>query len=199
MNSIAPAQAIEIDPICEAALRCFTVSGFHGTTIRQIAAASGLSVPGIYHHYASKAAILVAICELAMNELLTASREAVAAGSNTLDKFERLVTCLIRFHAVYGEIAFVTYSEIRSLPDAARERHLQARRDEQTLVTDLVERGVAEGIFNTPQPREAARAIATLCLGVAQWYRTDGSLSIDELVASYLSICKDTVRIAAPY
>ena len=183
-----------IDPICLAALRCFAVSGFHGTSIRQIAAEAGLSVPGLYHHYPSKGAILIALCEAAMHELLTASRAAIAAGSTTLERFERLVACLVRFHAEYGEIAFVTYSEIRSLPDDARERHLQARRDEQALVTELVEQGVAEGIFVAPHPREAARAVSTLCLGVSQWYRADGSMSVPELVDVYLEICKDTVR-----
>lgn len=187
---------LKIDQICAAALRCFVVSGFHGTTIRQIAAEAGLSVPGVYHHYQSKSAILVALCELAMDELLTASRQAVASGTTTLERFERLATCLIQFHAEYGEIAFVSYSEIRSLPSEAREAHLQARRDEQALVTEVVEQGVAEGIFATHHPLEAARAISTLCLGISQWYRPGGPMSVPELVEVYLEICKDTVRMA---
>lgn len=189
-----PPNAMSIDPICLAALRCFTVSGFHGTSIRQIAAEAGLSVPGIYHHYPSKSAVLVALCEAAMDELLTASRAAIAGGRTTLERFDRLVACLVRFHAEYGEIAFVTYSEIRSLPDDARERHLQARRDEQALVTELVEQGVAEGVFAAPSPREAARAVSTLCLGVSQWYRASGELTVPELIDVYLEICKDAVR-----
>lgn len=184
---------LEIDPICAAALRCFVVSGFHGTTIRQIAAEADLSVPGIYHHYESKGAILVALCELAMDELLKASRQAVAFGRTAVERFEHLAACLIQFHAEYGEIAFVAYSEIRSLPPAAREAHLQARRDEQALVTEVVARGAAEGLFATNHPIEAARAISTLCLGVSQWYRLDGPMSVTELVEVYLEICKDTV------
>jgi len=196
MTAAPKPHEITIDPICLAALRCFTVSGFHGTTIRQIATEAGLSVPGIYHHYPSKSAILVALCETAMSELLTFSRDAIARGTTTLERFERLVACLVRFHAEYGEIAFVTYSEIRSLPDEARERHLQARRDEQALVTDLVEQGVSEGIFETTHPREAARAVSTLCLGVSQWYRKDGPMPVSDLIDTYLEICKDAVRVA---
>ncbi len=175
---------LKVDPICAAALRCFVVSGFHGTTIRQIAAEAGLSVPGIDHHYESKSAILVALCELAMDQLLQASRLAVASGTTTLERFEHLTSCLIQFHAEYGEIAFVTYSEIRSLPPEAREEHLQARRDEQALVTEVVERGVAESIFATQNPTEAARAISTLCLGLSQWYRPGGPMSVTELSMS---------------
>lgn len=185
-----------LDPICRAALHCFARSGFHGTSIRQIAAEAGLSVPGIYHHYASKSAILVALCDLAMEELLAASYSAVGTGNTTLERFECLVAYLVQFHAEYGEMAFVTYSEIRSLPDDARERHLQQRREEQAIITDIVERGVEEGVFTTPHPREAARAITTLCIGISQWYRVEGPMPIAELVGVYLDLCKDTVRIA---
>lgn len=186
---------LKIDPICAAALRCFVVSGFHGTTIRQIAAETGLSVPGIYHHYESKSAILVTLGELAMDALLKASRQAVASGSTALERFEHLASCLIQFHAEYGEIAFVTYSEIRSLPPAAREAHIEARRQEQALVTEVVEQGVAEGVFATQNPLEAARAISTLCLGLSQWYHPGGKMTVNELVEVYLEICKDTVRV----
>ncbi|NLB46361.1 MAG: TetR/AcrR family transcriptional regulator [Microbacteriaceae bacterium] len=188
-------QPLSIDPICAAALRCFTVSGFHGTSIRQIAAEAGLSVPGIYHHFPSKAAILVALCDIAMDGLLAASHESLQRGTTTLERFEHLVGCLIQFHAEYGDIAFVTYSEIRSLPEGAREKHLEQRREEQALVTEVVERGVSEGLFTTPHPRESARAISTLCLGVSQWYRPSGPMPVNELVRVYLDICKDTVRI----
>ncbi len=40
-----------------AALECFVERGYHGTTIRQIANRAGVSVPGLYHHYASKLAL----------------------------------------------------------------------------------------------------------------------------------------------
>lgn len=189
-------EPLALDTICHAALRCFAQNGFHGTSIRQIAAEANLSVPGIYHHYASKDAILVSLCETAMDALLEASQRAIDTGRTTLEKFEHLVGCLIQFHAEYGELAFVAYSEIRSLPEVARERHLEARRKEQAFVTDLVEQGVHEGLFTTSHPREAARAISTLCLGISQWYRPGGPMTVAGLVEVYLDICKDSVRIA---
>ena len=196
MSAKYPAQRFSLDPIGRAALKCFARSGFHGTSIRQIAAEAGLSVPGIYHHYPSKDAILVALCDQAMHDLLAASYSAVRTGNTTLERFECLIGYLVQFHAEYGDMAFVTYSEIRSLPEEARERHLQQRREEQAIITDIVERGVEEGIFTTRHPREAARAITTLCLGISQWYRTEGPMPVTELVEIYLDLCKDTVRIA---
>ena len=48
-------------PVQGAALRCFARAGYHGTSIRSIATEANLSVPGLYHHWPSKQAILQAL------------------------------------------------------------------------------------------------------------------------------------------
>lgn len=44
----------ELSPPLRAALVVFARHGYHGASIRSIAEAAGLSVPGLYHHYRSK-------------------------------------------------------------------------------------------------------------------------------------------------
>ena len=186
---------LPLAPITKAALRCFVINGYHGTTIRQVAAEAGLSVPGVYHHFGSKQSILVHLSEVAMHELLSASTRSVAgAGDAVLDRFDALVECLVEFHANFADVAFVTFSEIRSLDTHARERHLAARRREQELITELVEEGVQEGIFATEDPRHVARAISSICIGISQWYHPDRGLSVDGLAETHVRICRDTAR-----
>lgn len=188
---------LPLSPISRAALRCFAVNGYHGTTIRQIASAAGLSVPGIYHYFGSKQDILVDLCEVAMGELISASERAIdEAGVNVLDRFDALVECLVQFHADFADVAFVTFSEIRSLKDEALVRHLAARRREQELITALVEEGVETSVFQAPDPRHVARAISSICIGISQWYRSDQGLSVDELSEVHVRICRDTARWA---
>lgn len=187
-------QPIVFDTCCNAALTCFAKNGFHGTSIREIASEAGLSVAGLYHHYPSKAALLEKLCEISMIELHAALVKARDAATTTLERFDNLVVCLLEFHAEFGAVAFVTYSEIRSLRPEPREAHIEARRSVQQLITDAVVEGVAEGIFTTDEPRHVARAITHICLGVAQWFRPTGELSVDELVAVYTEICRDTAR-----
>lgn len=187
---------LPLTPIARAALRCFAVNGYHGTTIRQIASESGLSVPGVYHHFGSKQDILVDLCEVAMRELISASKRAIAgAGDAVLDRFDALVECLVEFHANFADVAFVTFSEIRSLEAQARERHLAARRREQELITGLVEKGVQEDIFATDHPRHVARAISSICIGISQWYHPDRGLPVEELAEIHVRICRDTARL----
>jgi len=47
--------------ILEAAMQCFSKQGFHGTTMKDIVKASGLSAGAIYNHFSAKAEIIDAI------------------------------------------------------------------------------------------------------------------------------------------
>lgn len=180
--------------VLEAALGAFAEHGYHGTSIRDIAAAASLSVPGLYHHYPSKQDILVDLMRVVMDELLARSRAALAgAGEDPQDRFDALVESLLRFHMFRRRQAFVGSTEIRSLEGPARAAYV-ARRDEQEhLLREVVEAGRASGAFTTPYAADAARAIATLCVGVAGWYREDGLLGPDEVVERYLGFARALV------
>lgn len=180
-------------PALAAALACFMENGYHGTTIRQVATRAGLSVPGLYHHFPSKHALLVALDAEAMAELWNRSTAALADGPQTvLARFDRLIRCLTLFHAHRGELAFIALSEIRSLEGPARAEHIAARDRQQALLNEIIDDGVAEGVFDAPHPRETSRAITTMCTGVAQWYRVDGGLTPEELADRYGRLCRMT-------
>lgn len=180
--------------LLQRALLVFTEQGYHGTTIRQLAAGTGLSVPGLYHHYPSKQALLVAICANGMTDLWTRSQAALAeAGDDVSSRLDRLIECLVLFHAHRREVAFIAATEIRSLQDHEREAHIAARDRQQRLMDEIIRHGVDDGRFSTPYPREASRAIVTMCTGVAQWYRPDGQLTPAELADQYRAISRMTV------
>jgi AcrR family transcriptional regulator len=176
-----------VTPILQAALSCFVESGYHGTTIRNVASAAGLSVPGLYHHYDSKQAILVALMSNAMTDLYSRSEAALAdAGDSVRERFESLIECLVLFHAHRAQLAFIAASEIRSLDPDGRTRLIAARDRQQRLLDELVDDGIVSGIFIAERPRDASRAIVTMCTGVAQWYHLSGSLSPEDLSREYV-------------
>ena len=55
-------------------------------------------------------------------------------------------------------------------------------------------RAAAGGGFRVGRPKEAARAVTTLCVAVAQWYRADGPLSPEQLAAEYVDLVQAMVR-----
>jgi len=81
---------------------------------------------------------------------------------------------------------------LRQYADAARAPGDQRTR-QQRMVDRLVMDGVESGDFRCPNPADAGRAVTTMCVGVSTWYRPQGRLGPDELVARYLLIARRMV------
>src|SRR5699024_6668292 len=153
----------ELTPPLRAALAVFARHGYHGASIRSIAEAAGLSVPGLYHHYKSKQVILAAIVDSAMEEMLDHTRAAAAdAGDSAVTRFENVVECLARFHMARRDHAFVASTEMRSMSPEVRAHHVTQRDEQQMMIEGAIRDGVAAGDFICPYPEDTARAIASL-------------------------------------
>ena len=177
-----------------AALEAFAERGYDGTSIREIATRAGLSVPGLYHYHASKQALLADLMHRVMVDLLDRSHRALAeAGPSAGARFDAVVESLLRFHMYRREQAFVGSTEIRSLEPEARRSYIAQRDEQQAMVDAVVREGVESGEFHTDYPQDASRAVTTMCVAVATWYRPDGGLSADEIVRRYLTIARAAV------
>lgn len=176
-----------LPPLLQAAATCFVENGYHGTSTRGVAARAGLSVPGYYHHYESKQAVLIAIMRSAMRELygrsLSADRDA---GSRAKERLDNHIECLVLFHAYRADLAFIASSEIRALRADARIEHIAARDQQEALLNDIVAMGIADGDFHAPHPRDVARALITMCTGVSQWYKLGGDMAPEDLASRYV-------------
>ncbi|ETT28435.1 transcriptional regulator, MerR family [Rhodococcus aetherivorans] len=178
----------------EAALEAFAERGYDGTSIREIAARAGLSVPGLYHHYPSKQALLVSLTTAVMGDLLDRSRRALAeAGPTASERFDAVVESLLRFHMFRRNQAFVASTEMRSMEPDSRKAYIALRDEQQRMLDEIVRDGVTSGEFGTEFPEDASRAVTTMCVAVAGWYRPDGPLAPDEVVHRYLAIARCAV------
>ncbi len=185
-------------PVLTAALSAFVDQGYHGTSVREIASRAGLSVPGLYHHYPSKQAMLVGITSSAMAELLDRSSRAESeAGPAPADRFDAVVESLLLFHVHRRDVAFVCSTEIRSLDPAEREAYVGQRDAQQRMLDRIVLDGVDAGVFGTAHPLDASRAVTTMCVGVATWYRPGGRLDPAALVDVYSELARGTVQATA--
>lgn len=185
---------LHLDPALAGGLSSFLELGYHGAPMRTIAERANLSVPGLYHYYASKQEMLVAILDLTMSDLLARSQAARSEGEGPVERFALLVECLALVHTHRRELAFVGASEMRSLEPEARERVAAVRREQQRMVDVEVEEAVRSGAFATSQPHEAARAVVTMCTALAQWFRDDGPASAEQVAAQYVDFALDLVR-----
>lgn len=185
---------LRLETALGAALSSFVEFGYHGATMRTIAERANLSVPGLYHYHASKQDMLVALLDLTMTDLRARSLSARDEGRDAVERFALLVECLALYHTHRRELAFVGASEMRSLAAEARRRVVGLRREQQRLVDREVEHAVLSGAFRTTQPREAARAVVTMCTALAQWFRDVGPASAEQVAAHYVGFALDLVQ-----
>jgi AcrR family transcriptional regulator len=185
---------LALEPPLAGALTAFVELGYAGATMRDVGRRAGLSVPGLYHHHASKQELLVALLDLTMTDLLARSTAARAEGQDPVERFTLLVECLALFHTHRRELAFIGASEMRSLEPVARERVAAARTQQQRMVDEEVAAGCRAGAFTTPLPKEAARAVVTLCTALPQWFSHDGPATPEQVAAQYVVFALDIVR-----
>lgn len=179
---------LDADPVLSAAIEEFVRTGYHGATMRTIAARAGMSIPGIYHYYESKQAILVRILDLTMDEIDWRIREAAGDADGPLARLARLVEALALFHTSRPELAFIGASEMRSIAEPDRSR-VAARRNEVQHRIDLeIAHAVERGDAHVAMPLETGRAIATMCTSLPQWFDPAGPTSPAEIAREYAEL-----------
>ena len=186
-----------MDQALRGALSAFLEFGYHGATMRSIAERANISVAGLYHYYASKHDMLVALLDLTMTDLHLRASAARQQGRDPVERFALLVECLALYHTHRRELGFVGASEMRSLAPEARRIVATARREMQRMVDQEVEDAVRSGDFRTTRPREAARAVVTMCTALPQWFRDTGPASAEQIAAQYVVFALDLVGSVA--
>lgn len=114
------------EQLLEAAAHLFADRGFHGVGIDDIGAAAGISGPGVYRHFSSKAALLEALCDRAMTRMLEGARGIPAAHEDPHAALEALVDLHVAFAVEERALIGVWVREARALSDDVR-RSLRRR------------------------------------------------------------------------
>lgn len=109
------------EQLLEAAAALFAERGFHDVGIDDIGAAAGITGPGVYRHFASKQALLEALCDRAMTRMLDGARGISAACGDPSASLEALVDLHVLFAVCERPLIGVWAREMRALsPDVRR-------------------------------------------------------------------------------
>lgn len=171
--------------ILESALALFAEWGFHGTSIRQIGAGSGINSATLYSHFQSKEEILrelVLIGHSALYDRLVASVVGLTAPP---DRLVALVRTQVLAHADFPLLAVVTNSELHALSAEAAGPSMELRLAASRLMHHALEDGKRDGSFDIADAGLLTRAIAGMGLQVGHWFGPDVPQSRDEIADSY--------------
>jgi AcrR family transcriptional regulator len=183
--------------ILDSAVRNMNERGYHGTSMRDIAAGADLTVASIYHHFKSKQEILQEIMLQALRDAHGMTRGALLrSGGEPKDQLQALVRAWVMFHTTRREDALVGATELRSLDESGHRLVVALRDEQENIFRDVIERGVEEGAFRTEYPRDAVRAIINMGQQVCVWWRADGPLSAQDLADRYCTLATAMVEPA---
>lgn len=177
---------IRLTPILSAALQVFSADGYHGATVRTIAARAGVTVPLLYYHHKNKQGLLVDLFLTAYANVESRIERARAeAGGDPLRDFSNLIEAIVIHTA--GHVPFTQInSSLRYVEDGERRPIIDIRQRIEQQIVDTISRGVAEGFFEVADPRATARALAGLCNAIATWYQPGGPRSPQQIAAEYV-------------
>ncbi len=184
--------------IVRTAARLFQQRGYDATSMNDIAAALKLSKGGLYHHFQSKDDILFEI----MNHAMDITEERVVKPVRGMAKADERLRALIRLHIEVvlspadREITVMLH-ENHPLPPALRKRINQRKKDYVHFVEGLIadaqkdfhkEKHLSPGSQPGVSTRAAAFALLGMINWIYQWYRPEGNLQAQTLIAQFTSL-----------
>jgi AcrR family transcriptional regulator len=177
--------SLPIDGVLAGAIRAFVGIGYHGASMRSIAQLANMSVPGVYHHYASKQDLLVRVFDLTMTDLIWRVEQARDEGTDPVSRVALVVEALALYHVRRNDLAFIGASEMRSLEPASYRRIARLRTHVQDLLDGQIAEAIAAGGLSVSHPADAGKAIATMCTSLAQWFHPDGPTTPEQIAREY--------------
>lgn len=190
--------ALDLDPVLTSAVEVFNETGYHGATMRVIATGADISIAGMYHHYPSKQRLLVALVELALQDLRWRITAAAGDAAGTVQEFANMVEAMALFHTERAELAHIVLSEMRSLEEPDRSRLTGLQGEIREALDSTASRAVEQGRFAVRDLPTTIRAITTMCLALPYWFPGDGSPGAPGpagLARRYADLALDMMRV----
>ena len=179
------------DEIRLAALEQFASVGYEATTMREIAGNVGIKAASLYNHFGSKEAMLWDLTLTALNELTAGCALAMSRlpeNASHGDRLAAFVSSHVDYHARNRNQALVVNSQLGSLSAPHFRRAVKLRASYEATLRAIVEAGVRDGDFESPDIRVTTYAILQMGVAVSTWFRPDGQLTIEELCAIYVQL-----------
>jgi AcrR family transcriptional regulator len=193
----------DVDRLLEVAVGVFIERGYDGTSMEDLARATGISKSSIYHHVESKEQLLRLAVSRALDELSVIMEEKGAVIAGAADEGSRAID---RLRYVIGRVVEVLCAELPYVTLLLRVRGnteterwaLDRRRRFDRFVRVILEQAVAEGdIAADVEPAVAERLVLGMINSLTEWYRP-GRIGVDELREAVVTMSMHGLQAPGP-
>ena len=149
--------------ICEAALKLFSRKGFHQTSVREIAEATGLGIGTLYSYIQTKEDILTLLYRRILATFEARMREATRGIQEPRMQFQAALEATLRVYDEYRDEVLLLYRESHAVGRQGLEALFEVDRTYVGCFREILERGVRCGQFRAADPQLLAVCILFLC------------------------------------
>jgi AcrR family transcriptional regulator len=179
------------------AARLFMASGFHGTSMDDIASALGFTKAALYHYFRAKSDILFEIYEAVADAVANRLDEHPAdlAAEERLHRTLRDMMHVIAEMPVEVTVFFQEGPLLSSCLPRRQAKELRAKEQRFTdYVTDAVEDAMDSGVLRRADPTMTAYAFIGMVSWASRWYQPGGRAGVNEIADFFYAIGMDGAR-----
>ena len=133
--------------IAEAAVKLFIEKGFHKTSTRQIAKATGVSIGSLYEYIASKEDILYLVCDSIHVEVEKRITDVMAKSTGGRDALAEIIREYFMVCHKMSDFILLIYQETQSLPGQWQKKVLENELRITGLFVEVLARLVSQGFL----------------------------------------------------
>ncbi len=167
--------------LIDVAIELFAANGFKGTSIRDIAKLTGMTISNIYYYFGNKDGLLLAILEHSAKKLLDKLRVAAPPDLEPLGRFKRLLRTHLDLVEIHKREAKIFFLDEEILSAEGMKLNKQFEREIIELYLRELKALKAMGYIDY----ENLTILAFNVLGVInwhlRWYRPGGKLTLAQI------------------
>lgn len=135
------------DQMVKGAVSLFKKKGFHRTTTREIAKASGFSIGTLYEYIQTKEDVLYLVCDSIYDQVNNRLDEIVQQDPPTIESLKRTIRNFFKVVDELQDEILVMYQEVKSLPKDALSYVLKKELELVSIFERVIEGCVKNGQF----------------------------------------------------
>ena len=183
--------------IVKVAADLFATHAYDDTSMEAIAQQVGVRKATLYYYFNSKDDLLAHMHQERLEPIIHAHERRLEA--DDLDPHGQLLammTDLVSLMETHPGHLRVLFEYYRELPEAARTQSTELRDRYRRMLVDVLDRGVAEGLFAIADTSLTALAILGMCSSTYQWFRPGGQRTAAEVAQYFYDIVMNGIDVA---
>jgi AcrR family transcriptional regulator len=184
--------------IVDTSAHVFAQRGYHATGITELCTANDLGKGALYHYIGSKEALLAAIHDRVMDEVMAGADRVAEAGGSPSVQLARHGDELLDVIHRYPDHVWVFLHEFPALTGERAEKFRGRRREYERRLEAVLQAGVDSGEFRQLEPRLTALSWLGMHNYTYLWLKPGGPLSARDVAKPFAEIFMQGIAAEGP-